>query len=119
MTVTELIQHLSDHDPNMEVYVTTKKENCNDIVNVDYELFACHGRYRGVYIEIGEEERSIFIKLGKMKKNLNQRKKKAWFAPMRFVRNIRQWSKRSYGRRSWQRNIQKICICGRTTQRAT
>jgi len=39
----------------MEVYVTTKKENCNDIVNVDYELFSCHGRYRGVYIEIREE----------------------------------------------------------------
>lgn len=55
MSVTELIQHLSDYDPSMEVYVTTRKENCNDIVNVDYELFACHGRYRGVYIEIKEE----------------------------------------------------------------
>lgn len=56
MTVSELIRHLSDHDSNMEVYVTTKNESSNEIVGVDYELFACHGRYRGVYIEIEEEE---------------------------------------------------------------
>lgn len=56
MIVTELIQYLSGHDPNMEVYVTTKKENSNEIAGVDYELYACHGRYRGVYIEIEEEK---------------------------------------------------------------
>ena len=56
MTVSELIQHLSEHNPDMEIYVTTKNELCNEIVSVDYELYPCHGRYRGVYIEIGESE---------------------------------------------------------------
>lgn len=48
MTVSELIKHLSEHNPDMEIYVTTKNELCNEIVSVDYELYPCHGRYRGV-----------------------------------------------------------------------
>ena len=55
MTVTELIQELSKHDPNMEVYVETERDPCTEIVEIDYELYSAHGKYRGVYITVSEE----------------------------------------------------------------
>lgn len=54
MTVSELIQHLSEHDPNMEVFVTTKENTSSELISFDYELYAAHGKYRGVYIEVEE-----------------------------------------------------------------
>lgn len=56
MTVSELIEHLSEHNPDMDVYVTTKNEPCNEVVSFDYENCSCYGRYRGVYLEIRESE---------------------------------------------------------------
>lgn len=55
MTVSELIQELSKHDPNMEVYVDTPENPNTEIDNIDYQLYADYGYYRGVYITVSNE----------------------------------------------------------------
>ena len=54
MTISELIKELSNHDPNMEVYVDTPENPTAEIDNIDYELYSAHGYYRGVYIKVKE-----------------------------------------------------------------
>lgn len=56
MTVSELIELLSDRDPEMEVYVSTEKNRTAEVRGVDYALYSSYGDWRGVYIEIEEAE---------------------------------------------------------------
>lgn len=54
MTVSELIKELSNHDPDMEVYIETPENANTEIETIDYALYGGHGYYRGVYIKVKE-----------------------------------------------------------------
>lgn len=54
MTVSELIKELSNHDPDMEVYIETPENRTTEIDSIEYTLNSMYPYLRGVYIKVKE-----------------------------------------------------------------